>query len=173
MTLIKRTLAVFALLAFFAVPAQAQDAEESAPTIVEIAQQVDGFSTLVAALQAGDLVGALQGEGPFTVFAPTDSAFAALPEGTLESLLQPENKERLQAILQYHVVPANAMASDVVGMDAVTTLQGSDVSIQVENGTVTLMGQNAATVTQTDIEASNGVIHVIDSVLLPPEKEDM
>jgi uncharacterized surface protein with fasciclin (FAS1) repeats len=173
MTLTKRILTVCALLAFLAVPAQAQDTEESAPTIVEIAQQVDGFSTLVQALQAGDLVSPLQGEGPFTVFAPTDSAFAALPDGTLESLLQPENKERLQAILQYHVVPATAMASDVVGMNAATTLQGSDVSIQVENGTVTLMGQNSATVTQTDIEASNGVIHVIDAVLLPPEKEDM
>jgi len=173
MTLTKRILTVCTLLALFAIPAQAQETgEESNPTIVEIAQQADGFNTLVQALEAGDLVGALQGEGPFTVFAPTDEAFAALPDGTLESLLQPENKGQLQAILQYHVVPAKAMAGDVVGMDAATTLQGQDVRIQVQDGTVTLMGQNEATVTQTDIEASNGVIHVIDTVLLPPENND-
>lgn len=173
MTILKRTLTICTLLALFVVPAQAQEKEEDAPTIVEVAQQTDGFHTLVQALKAGDLVGALQGEGPFTVFAPTDEAFAALPNGTLESLLKPENKSQLQAILQFHVVPAKAMASDVVGMDAATTLQGKDVRIQVQDGTVKLMGQNSATVTQTDVEASNGVIHVIDTVLLPPKEHGM
>jgi len=158
---------VLALVLGLAVPAQAQDAD-----IVDTAVQADGFETLAAALEAADLVEALKGDGPFTVFAPTDEAFAALPEGTLESLLQPENKAQLQAILQYHVVAAKAMAGDVVGMESAETLQGQSVQIQVEDGTVTLMGQNSATVTQTDIEASNGVIHVIDTVLLPPEADD-
>ena len=161
-------------LALLAGPAVAQQDDTGAdqPDIVDTAVQADDFNTLAQALEAADLVGALKGEGPFTVFAPTDAAFDALPDGQLESLLQPENKEQLQAILQYHVVSGAAMASDVTGMDSAPTLEGRSVQIQVEDGTVRLMGQNTATVVQTDIEASNGVIHVIDSVLLPPEAND-
>lgn len=165
----RRLFAAVLLLAAVAVPAQAQeegDMEQN--TIVEIAQGNDNFSTLVQALKAADLVDALQGEGPFTVFAPTNDAFAELPDGQLESLLKEENKAKLQAILKYHVVAAEAPASKVAGMSEAETLQGKMVSINADDG-VTLMGQNSATVTSTDIEASNGVIHVIDTVLLPPE----
>jgi len=160
-------LALIALL-LMAGPAAAQD---EAPDLVDTAVQADGFNTLVQALKTADLVGALKGEGPFTVFAPTDEAFEALPEGRLESLLQPENREQLQAVLQYHVVSGKAMASDVTGMDAAETLQGQSLRFQVQDGTVRVMGRNSATVVRTDIEASNGVIHVVDSVLLPPEND--
>lgn len=156
------------LFAFLAVPAQAQQDEATQPNIVQTAQQAEGFNTLVEALQAAGLVEALEGEGPFTVFAPTDSAFAALGS-TLDVLLEEGNREQLRSVLQYHVVSGKAMASDVVGMDEAATLEGSAVGIQVNDGTVMLQGRNQATVTQTDIEASNGVIHVIDTVLLPPE----
>jgi uncharacterized surface protein with fasciclin (FAS1) repeats len=158
----------FALLAFLAVPAQAQQSEASQPNIVQTAQQAEGFNTLVEALQAAGLVEALEGDGPFTVFAPTDSAFAALGS-TLDVLLEEGNRDQLRSVLQYHVVSGKAMASDVVGMNEATTLQGSPVGIQVTDGTVTLQGKNQATVVQTDIESSNGVIHVIDTVLMPPE----
>jgi uncharacterized surface protein with fasciclin (FAS1) repeats len=161
-------LAVAGLL-LMAGPVAAQDTGDT-PDIVDTAVQAEGFNTLVQALKTAELVGALKGEGPFTVFAPTDEAFEALPEGRLEALLQPENREQLQSILQYHVVSGKAMASDVTGMDAAETLQGQSLRFQVQDGTVTVMGQNSATVVQTDIEASNGVIHVIDSVLLPPEE---
>ncbi len=159
-----------ALLLFApATQAQAQD-----KTIVEIALENDDFSTLVTALKAAGLVETLQGEGPFTVFAPTNEAFAALPDGTLESLLQEENRDQLRAILTYHVVGAKAMAADVTGMSEAETVQGMPVEIMTEDGTVMLKGQNTATVTAADIEASNGVIHVIDAVLLPPKgKEGM
>ena len=159
-------------LALLAGPAVAQqdDMAGEQPDIVDTALQADDFNTLAQALEAAGLVDALKGEGPFTVFAPTDAAFEALPDGRLESLLQPENREQLRALLQYHVVEDAAMASDVTGMDAAPTLEGRSVQIQVEDGTVRLMGQNTATVVQTDLEASNGVIHVIDSVLLPPEE---
>ena len=160
-------LAVAGLL-LIAGPVAAQDTGDT-PDIVDTAVQADGFNTLVQALKTAELVGALKGEGPFTVFAPTDEAFEALPEGRLEALLQPENREQLQSILQYHVVSGKAMASDVTGMDAAETLQGQSLQFQVQDGTVTIMGQNSATVVQADIEASNGVIHVVDSVLLPPE----
>jgi transforming growth factor-beta-induced protein len=115
-------------------------------------------------VQAADLVETLKGEGPFTVFAPTDEAFAKLPAGTLENLLKPENKETLTAILTYHVVPGKVMAADVVGLESATTVNGKDLSIKVEGDTVMVDG---ATVVQTDIECSNGVIHVIDAVVLP------
>jgi uncharacterized surface protein with fasciclin (FAS1) repeats len=166
---LRKTLVALLFLAFAAAPAQAQDMSDQ--TIVEIAQGDDSFSTLVQALKAADLVEALQGEGPFTVFAPTNEAFNKLPDGQLESLLKEENKEQLQAILQYHVVPGKATASDVTGMSEAETLQGKMVQIQANDSGVQLMGQNAATVTSTDIMASNGVIHVIDTVLLPPEGE--
>lgn len=159
-------------VALLAGPAVAQQNDAEQLDIVDTAVQADDFNTLAQALEAADLVGALKGDGPFTVFAPTDAAFDALPDGQLESLLQPENKEQLQAILRYHVVSGAAMASDVTGMDSVPTLEGRSVRIQVNDGTVRLMGQNTATVVQTDIEASNGVIHVIDTVLLPPEADN-
>ena len=125
------------------------------------------FKTLVAAVKAADLVDTLKGEGPFTVFAPTDEAFAKLPKGTLEELLKPENKDKLKAILTYHVVSGKVMAADVVKIDGkkVQTVQGSPVAIKVDGGTV-MVGK--ATVTKADIPTSNGVIHVIDTVLLPP-----
>ncbi len=136
----------------------------STKTIVDVAQEAGDFNTLIAAVQAAGLVETLQSEGPFTVFAPTDAAFAALPEGTVEDLLKPENKEKLVSILTYHVVPGKVMSTDVVNLSSATTVQGSDVSIDASSGTV--MIDNAKLVT-ADIEASNGVIHVIDSVIIP------
>lgn len=173
-----RTLAVFAIVALavaLTVPAQAQDKmkSEKKRDLVQTAQNTEGFETLVAALKAADLAEALKGEGPFTVFAPTDEAFAALPEGTLENLLKPENKGKLQSILKYHVVNGKAKAKAVTGMKEAETLEGSKIGIKVEEGTVTLSGKNNATVTKTDVMASNGVIHVIDSVLMPPERTAM
>lgn len=131
-------------------------------TIVDIASEDSNFSTLVAAVKAAGLAETLSGEGPFTVFAPTNEAFAKLPEGTVESLLQ--DKEKLAAILTYHVVSGKVMAADVTKLPKATTVQGQDVTITAENNAVMV---NDATVVQTDIEASNGVIHVIDTVLLP------
>jgi len=138
-------------------------------TITDIVASNPDFSTLLAAVQAADLGDVLAGEGPYTVFAPTNDAFAALPEGTLDTLLKPKNQDQLAAILTYHVVPAEVMAADVTSGD-VTTVNGEDISISVEGSDVIITdGQgNQAMVTQTDIEASNGVIHVIDAVLLPP-----
>jgi uncharacterized surface protein with fasciclin (FAS1) repeats len=131
--------------------------------IVEVAASAGSFNTLVQAVQEAGLVETLSGEGPFTVFAPTDEAFAALPEGTLDALLADE--EALRAVLTYHVVAGEYMASDVIQMESLTTVQGEDISILVTDGNVMV---NNANVTQTDIEASNGVIHVIDQVILPP-----
>lgn len=172
--ILRRLFAAVLLLAAVAVPAQAQEeGDMEQKTIVEIAQGNDNFSTLVQALKAADLVGALQGEGPFTVFAPTNDAFAKLPDGQLESLLKEENKAKLQAILKYHVVPAKAPASKVAGMSEAETLQGKMVNVTADDDGVTLTGQNSASVTNTDVMAANGVIHVIDTVLLPPEDEEM
>nr|WP_298410381.1 fasciclin domain-containing protein [uncultured Halomonas sp.] len=133
--------------------------------IVDTAVDAGQFETLVAAVQAAELVDTLKGDGPFTVFAPTDEAFDALPEGTVDELLKPENKEQLQAILTYHVVPEKMMASDVVQTDSATTVQGQDLSISTEGDTV--MINDNAKVVKADVEASNGVIHVIDTVLMP------
>jgi len=144
---------------------------EPAPEFLDIVDTAvaDGrFTTLVAAVQAAELVDTLKSEGPFTVFAPTDDAFAALPEGTLESLLLPENKQTLIDILLYHVVAGKVMAADVVGLESATTALGADVSIKVDMGNVYI---NDAQVIITDIETSNGVIHVIDAVILPPAEE--
>lgn len=139
-------------------------ADGHAKDIVDTAAGAGSFGTLVAAVQAADLVDTLKGDGPFTVFAPTDEAFAALPEGTVESLLLPENKEQLVAILTYHVVPGKVMSADIAGQElSVATVQGSEADINATDG-VTIDG---ATVTQADIEATNGVIHVIDAVILP------
>ncbi|KXF81696.1 fasciclin domain-containing protein [Enterovibrio coralii] len=131
--------------------------------IVQIAASNPDFSTLVAAVKAAGLVETLQGPGPFTVFAPTNEAFAKLPAGTVEALLQPENKDKLIAILTYHVVPGKVMAADVVGLSEAPTVQGSTIAIDTSNG---VMVDNA-NVVATDIEASNGVIHVIDNVIIP------
>jgi len=133
-------------------------------TIVEIAAGNDDFSTLVAAVKAAGLVDVLSGEGPFTVFAPTNAAFAKLPAGTVETLLKPENKDQLVAVLTYHVVAGKVMAADVVTLDSAVTVQGESVSIAVGDDGVTV---DNAMVVVTDIEASNGVIHVIDTVILP------
>lgn len=122
------------------------------------------FNTLIAAIKAAGLVDALKGRGPFTVFAPTDEAFAKLPPGTLETLLKPENKDQLRKILTYHVVAGRVMASDVVKLDSAKTLEGGSLSIHAADGEVTV---NNARVIKTDIAASNGVIHVMDSVLIP------
>ncbi|MDJ0878684.1 MAG: fasciclin domain-containing protein [Halieaceae bacterium] len=134
------------------------------PTIVEIAAGNDDFSTLVAAVQAADLAEVLQGDGPYTVFAPTNEAFAALPEGTVEMLLKPENKQKLVDVLTYHVVAGEVYAKDVVTLDSATTVQGGDVKISTHDGMVMI---DNAHVVSTDIAASNGVIHVIDAVILP------
>ena len=132
--------------------------------IVDTAATAGQFKTLTVALEATDLVKVLKGEGPFTVFAPTDEAFAALPEGTLENLLKPENKDQLVAILTYHVVPGKVMSSDVGGKQlGVATVEGSEVSVNGMSG-VTVNGAN---VIQANIETDNGVIHVIDEVVLP------
>ena len=132
--------------------------------IVDTAISAGSFNTLVAAVKAADLVDTLKGKGPLTVFAPTDEAFAKLPKGTLEDLLKPENKKKLQAILTYHVVPGSVKASQVVKMDSAKTANGKELKIAKSNGSV--MVDNAK-VTKTDIIASNGVIHVIDAVVLP------
>jgi uncharacterized surface protein with fasciclin (FAS1) repeats len=143
----------------FSAPAVAQDGD-----IVDIAIGSGSFNTLVAALQAADLVDVLRGDGPFTVFAPTDDAFAALPEGTLETLLDPANKDLLVSILTYHVVAGSVLAADVVTLDSAPTVQGESVLISVSDAGVQVDGAN---VVQTDIIATNGVVHVIDAVILP------
>lgn len=157
-------LTILALLVVSLIPGMAQDSD-----IVEIAVADGRFQTLVAAVTAADLVETLQGEGPFTVFAPTDDAFAALPEGTVEALL--EDIPALTDILLYHVVSGEVLAETVVTLESATTVQGSDVSITVNDEGVFL--NDSVQVIITDIVASNGVIHVIDSVLLPPAEEMM
>ena len=132
--------------------------------IVDTAVGAGQFKTLAAALGAAGLVDTLKGTGPFTVFAPTDAAFAKLPAGTVEMLLKPENKAKLTAILTYHVVAGKVMAADVVKVTSAKTVQGGSVAVKVTGGKVTI---DAANVVTTDIAASNGVIHVIDSVLMP------
>jgi uncharacterized surface protein with fasciclin (FAS1) repeats len=133
-------------------------------TIVQTASGAGSFDTLVAALKAADLVSTLDGPGPFTVFAPTDEAFAKLPKGTVENLLKPENKAQLQALLTYHVVPGNVMAADVVKLNEARTANGASLPIVVAGNTVKV---DEAKVVQTDIVCSNGVIHVIDRVVMP------
>lgn len=155
----RRTFMGAAAALAFAMPLKAQAAD-----IVDTAVAAGSFDTLVAAVQAAGLVDTLKGEGPFTVFAPTDEAFAALPEGTVETLLKPENKDQLVAILTYHVVPAKVMSGDIAGKRAkVLTVQGDRLSVNAKNG----VKVNDAKVVQADIEASNGVIHVVDAVILP------
>lgn len=136
--------------------------------IIETAVEAGSFSTLAAAIEAAGLGETLMGEGPFTVFAPTDEAFAKLPEGTVEELLKPENKDKLVAILTYHVVPGKVLAADVVNLTEATSAEGSPIAIKVDEGKVLLNGSSQ--VIATDVECANGVIHVIDSVILPPGK---
>jgi uncharacterized surface protein with fasciclin (FAS1) repeats len=138
-------------------------AEKSTKDIVDIAASNGSFTTLVKAVQAAGLVETLKGDGPFTVFAPTDAAFAALPEGTVENLLKPENKDQLVAILTYHVVPGKVMSSDLTDGMTAATVQGGEITVDLDGGAKI----NDASVVSADIEADNGVIHVIDKVILP------
>jgi uncharacterized surface protein with fasciclin (FAS1) repeats len=155
-----------AALTFAAVPAFANHHESAAATkdVVDTAVAAGSFKTLAAALQAAGLVETLKGKGPFTVFAPTDAAFAKLPAGTVEQLLKPENKAKLTQILTYHVVPGNVKAADVVKLTSAKTVNGQAVTIAAGSGGVKVDGAN---VVKTDVAASNGTIHVIDAVLMP------
>ena len=156
--MIRRTLLALTAATAFAMPAFAQEKD-----IVDTAVAAGSFNTLAAALTAAGLVETLKGEGPFTVFAPTDAAFAALPAGTVEDLLQPENKDKLVAILTYHVVPGKVMSTDLMeGMKA-ASVNGAEITITLDGGPRV----NGAVISAADVAASNGVIHVIDSVLLP------
>ncbi len=136
--------------------------------IVDLAVGNENLSTLVAAVKAGGLVETLKGEGPFTVFAPTDEAFAALPKGTLEMLLKPENKDKLVAVLTYHVVSGKVMSTDLSNGQKAKTVQGENVSVDISYGNVKISG---AKVIAADVKASNGVVHVIDKVILPPSMQ--
>lgn len=157
--MIRRTFIALTTVAAFSMPAFAQDKD-----IVDTAVDAGSFNTLAAALTAAGLVETLKGEGPFTVFAPTDAAFAALPAGTVEDLLKPENKDKLVAVLTYHVVSGKVMSTDLSEGINAPTVQGSDITITLEGGPKV----NGAVISAADIVASNGVIHVIDSVILPP-----
>ena len=157
------SIALLAVLVLWSAPNVAAQPETD-KDIVDIAVEAGTFETLVAAVTAAELVDVLKGEGPFTVFAPTDEAFAALPEGTVENLLKPENKDQLIAVLTYHVVPGRVTSAEVVNLTEAATVQGSTVDIKVKEDKVYI---DAATVIAVDIEASNGIIHVIDAVILP------
>jgi uncharacterized surface protein with fasciclin (FAS1) repeats len=167
----KKLLALGSMLSLFVIlmvfPANARVAGNSVETndLVDTAVAAGQFKTLAAALEAAGLIDALKGPGPFTVFAPTDEAFAKLPAGTVETLLKPENKEKLKAVLLYHVVPGNVTADQVAKLNgrSVKTLQGTSVKVTTSHG----VRVDNAKVTQTDVKASNGVIHVIDTVLMP------
>lgn len=153
-----RTASVALAMTLAATAAKASD-------IVDTAVSAGSFKTLVAAVTAADLVSTLKSDGPFTVFAPTDEAFAKLPAGSLESLLKPENKGKLVAILTYHVVPGKVMAADIAGKSLmVATVQGSKMSVNAQKGVMV----DKATVIKADVMTSNGVIHVIDTVIMPP-----
>jgi uncharacterized surface protein with fasciclin (FAS1) repeats len=163
----RKLLNVAVLVAFFVTSAFTANKNTSVYAendIVDLAVQTDFLSTLVAAVQAGDLVDVLKGDGPFTVFAPTNEAFAKLPAGTVETLLKPENKAQLIAVLTYHVVPGKVYSKDLKDGMKAKTAQGSDITITLKDGKAMV---NNATVTAADIEASNGVVHVIDTVILP------
>ena len=164
MNTLKTTLLL--IITFFAFNATAGGNYTKKQDIVDTAVTAGSFNTLVAAVKAAGLVETLKGDGPFTVFAPTDEAFAKLPAGTVESLLLPENKAKLAAILTYHVVSGKVKAKDVVKLSSATTVQGSDVSIMIKEDAVIL--NESSQVIKTDIGTSNGVIHVIDTVILPP-----
>src|SRR3712207_4355309 len=156
---VRASLAAVALVTVITLPARAQEKD-----IVDTAVAAGSFKTLAAALQAAGLVDTLKGNGPFTVFAPTDEAFAKLPAGTVENLLKPENREKLKAVLTYHVVPGKVTAAQVTKLNAAKTVQGSEVKIASKGGKVMI---DNATVVKADVAASNGVIHVIDTVIMP------
>ncbi|MGO5000381.1 fasciclin domain-containing protein [Oceanisphaera sp. W20_SRM_FM3] len=157
-----KTLTTLALVLSAGVAFAAHHEEQK--DIVDTAMDAGNFTTLVTAVKAADLVDTLKGTGPFTVFAPTDEAFAKLPAGTVEDLLKPENKDQLKKILTYHVVSGDVMAADAMKMDKATTVEGSDFTIKTMGDKVMI---NDATVVQADIKTSNGVIHAIDTVLMP------
>ncbi|MBD3763983.1 MAG: fasciclin domain-containing protein [Rhodobacterales bacterium] len=157
--MIRRTFLALTAAVALAAPASAQTAD-----IVDTAVAAGSFGTLVAAVQAAGLVETLKGPGPFTVFAPTDEAFAKLPAGTVEDLLKPENKDKLVAVLTYHVVAGKVMSTDLSNGMKAATVQGAEITIMTEGG----VKVNGANVVSADVAASNGVIHVIDSVILPP-----
>lgn len=159
--MLRKFLMATATTTMLAGAAMAQDATSD---IVDTAVAAGDFTTLVAAVQAAGLVDTLKGEGPFTVFAPTDAAFAALPEGTVDTLLMPENRDQLVSILTYHVVPGAVMSSDLTEGMTAATVQGGDVTFTLDGGAKV----NDANITAADIAASNGVIHVIDTVIMPP-----
>ena len=161
MTLTSKALVGAAALLLIALPVAADSASN---TIVDVASQAGTFQTLLAAADAAGLVEALQADGPLTVFAPTDEAFAKLPEGTVDSLLQPENKEQLASILTFHVVSGKVMSSDLSDGATAPTLQGQELTFAIDDEGVRVGDAN---VVAADVDASNGVIHVIDSVLLP------
>lgn len=157
----RRTFLTLTATAMLAAPAFAGG---HAKDIVDTAVDAGSFGTLVAAVSAAGLVDTLKGDGPFTVFAPTDDAFAALPEGTVDMLLMPENKDKLTAVLTYHVIAGKVMSGDLSNGMMAGTVEGSDVTIMTEGGVMV----DGANVVAADIEATNGVIHVIDAVILPP-----
>ncbi|PMG42316.1 fasciclin [Vibrio lentus] len=160
---LSKTLSVLVATLLFTAFAHAKH-HEMKKDIVDVAAENGSFTTLVAAVKAAGLVETLKGDGSFTVFAPTDEAFAALPEGTVEMLLKPENKDKLVAILTYHVVPGKIMAAEVMKLSSAETVQGEAVMVAIDDGNVMI---NTAKVVIPDVKASNGVIHVIDAVLLP------
>lgn len=163
----KKVLSILMVLTIFLASAftpKTTNVHEVEADIVDLAVATEFLSTLVAAVQAGDLVDVLKGDGPFTVFAPTNDAFAKLPAGTVENLLKPENKAQLVAVLTYHVVPGKVMSKDLTNGQKAKTVQGSEVTVTLANGKAMI---DNATVTTADIEASNGVVHVIDTVILP------
>ena len=164
-----KAIATSILFGFFAIMSPAV-ADDKAPTkdIVDTAVAAGSFKTLAAALGAAGLVDTMKGDGPFTVFAPTDKAFAKLPKGTVETLLKPENKDKLVAILTYHVVSGKVMSKTAVTLAKATSLSKKDIALAVKEKSLTLNG--SAKVIKADIECSNGVIHVIDTVILPPSK---
>lgn len=157
--------AIAAMAVALAIGGPAAHAADKPMDVVDTAVAAGQFKTLAAALGAAGLVETLKGPGPFTVFAPTDAAFAKLPAGTVEGLLKPENKSKLTAILTYHVVPGKVMAADVVKLNKAGTVNGAALTVKLDGSNVMI---NDAKVTATDIAASNGVIHVIDTVLIPP-----
>lgn len=150
---------------------ETQEQEAAPADIVGLAAGTESLSTLVTAVQAAELVETLQSEGPFTVFAPTNDAFAALPEGTLDTLLAPENQDQLASVLTYHVVEGAVLSSDLSDGQEITTVQGETLTVSIEDGSVSIVDVNGgeATVQQADVTASNGVVHIIDSVLLPQQ----
>lgn len=158
----------FLRVAALALPLMMTAGQAVAADIVDTAVAAGSFKTLVAAVKAAGLVETLKSAGPFTVFAPTDEAFAKLPAGTLEMLLKPENKAKLAGILTYHVVAGKVMAADVVKVKSAKSVQGGDIKVKVAGGTVMLNGNSK--VVKTDIVTDNGVIHVIDTVIMPPSK---